>query len=472
MPRMIRWADKLRVVLILLALLLAAVAPFVASGYADLRRAEDAQAAKDYVAAAQYYKLAANKLPWRPELLERAAIAMVHVDADSAIALFEQVRARGALSANGWDMYGAAYWTTSRDKPALDIWMAGLQQYPSYAEFYYLIHLAYRQLGDYPSEKLWLEKWLATGKGRSLDHYEMGLLLMATNPARARTEFALSSSMEPDSVSAVQTLETSLDLAARQSDDSSRLVVIGRGLGLVNQWPLAESVFEQAVNANQQNPEAWAWLGEARQEDLGDGKPELDKALSLDPNNTMVRALRGLYWKRQGKYSAQLAEYLRAAQVEPENPEWQAALGEAYTSTGDLVSALSAYQKATSLAPEKATYWRLLALFSVDNGVQILDVGLPAAKKAGELAPNDPQVLDALGWSFAQAGLLYNAEQTLIKATDLAPGNSLAHLHLAETYLRAGDQTSALRELKVARELDGEGAVGTLAAQLIQQYFP
>jgi tetratricopeptide (TPR) repeat protein len=136
------------------------------------------------------------------------------------------------------------------------------------------------------------------------------------------------------------------------------------------------------------------------------------------------------------------------------------------------VSALAFYRKAASLAPNNATYWRLLALFSADNGVQILDVGLPAARKAGELAPNDPQVLDTLGWSYAQAGLLYNAEQTLLKATSVAPDSALVHLHLAETYLRRGDQASALRELRLARQLDGNGPIGQLAGQLISRYFP
>lgn len=469
---MLRRMGTVRGFLIIVALLAALVLPILASGYQDINRAENALRDKDYSGAARYYESAARKMPWRPDLLEQAAIAVSHVDADAAIALFEQVSARGALSANGWDTYGAAYWTTSRDQAALEIWAAGLQAYPSHHEFYWLMHLAYRQLQDFPSEKVWLEKWLATSKGRALDHYELGLLLMTSEPERARTEFALASSMEPDFDSAVETLQSTLDLGAKESDESRRLVVLGRGLGLVNEWPLAETVFQRAVVAGQQNPEAWAWLGEARQHNHRDGRPQLDWALSLDPNSTLVHALRGLYWKRQGKYSDQLAEYMRAAQLEPENAEWQAALGEAYGLSGDLVSALAYYQKATSLAPDNPTYWRLLAMLCADNGIQVLDVGLPAAKKAARLAPKDPQVLDTLGWSFAQAGLLYSAEQTLIETTDLVPDSALAHYHLAETYLRKGDQASALRELTLVRKLDPDGATGRLAGQIIQQYFP
>jgi len=154
----------------------------------DLNRAQVAFQDQDYFSAAQYYESAARKLPWRPDLWEQAGYAMFHEDDDRAIALFEMAREHGTLSANGWDMYGAAYWVISRDEDALRIWLAGLQEYPSYDEFYFSIHLAYRQLENYPEETAWLEKWIATGKGRALDHYELGELLMASDPEQAAHE--------------------------------------------------------------------------------------------------------------------------------------------------------------------------------------------------------------------------------------------------------------------------------------------
>ena len=93
-------------------------------------------------------------------------------------------------------------------------------------------------------------------------------------------------------------------------------------------------------------------------------------------------------------------------------------LGEAYAASGDLVAALEAYEDAVELAPQESTYWRLLALFSAENEVQVLDVGVAAGLKAVELAPRDPQALDALGWAYAQAGYLIKAEEALLRALD------------------------------------------------------
>ena len=54
--------------------------------------------------------------------------------------------------------------------------------------------------------------------------------------------------------------------------DSARLVVIGRSLGLVEEWALAARAFNEAVQADDSNAEARAWLGEARQHIDEDGR--------------------------------------------------------------------------------------------------------------------------------------------------------------------------------------------------------
>ncbi len=469
---MLRLLSRSRIPLILFVLFIAILAPIPIEGYFERYRAQAAFEQKDYSSAAKYYELAARNLPWEPGLWEQAGSAMFHVNEDDSIALFSIARQHDALSAGGWATFGRVYWVTSRDQQALDIWLAGLNEYPSYKQFYYLISLAYRGLGNFPAEQKWLDEWIATGKAQAPEHYELAELDMTIEPERAIQELKTASSMDPSFGPAAQTLTATLNAAALERDPAGRLVVIGRGLGLVNEWPLSADAFQQAVKADGSNAEAWAWLGEAQQHVRGTGKMELDKALSLDPQDAVVRALRGLYWKRQQNYPAALAEYVQAVHLEPENPAWQTSVGEAYTLMGDLVSALAAYQEATTLAPNDATYWRMLAMFCADNGVQALDVGLPAAKKAAQIAPEDPQALDALGWSYLNAGYPYNAEQTLLKAIQAAPDFALAHVHLAETYLRKGDNASARAQLNLARQLDPDGPTGQLASALLQQYFP
>ena len=463
----------LKIPIILIGLSIGIVAPIMMEGFIAQKNAQVAFDRKDFAESGADYESAARRLGWRSELWEQAGISYVNgKDWEDAERVFEIARRQGGLSAEGWDMYGEGYLVNGNEGEAMEIWTAGLKEYPSYKGFYSDFALVYRDLKNYNEEQNALEIWLATGKGTAIEHYELGQLLMTSDPGRAFQELRNASALDPEFYSVVQTLNASLDLAATESEPVHRLVIIGRGLGLVDEWGLASRAFEQAVNLDSGNAEAWSWLGEARQHQGQDGKEELDKALSLDPQDTVVHALRGLYWKRQGLYTNALDEYQQAADAEPENPTWQVSIGEISALNGDLVSALGDYQKATSLAPNDAMYWRLLAMFCADNGVQVQEVGLPAAQKAFEIAPNDPQAMDALGWSYLNAGYLYNAEQNLLKAIKAEPDLVLAHIHLAETYLRKGDRPSAFVELNNVRQLDANGPSGQLAAQLLKQYFP
>jgi tetratricopeptide (TPR) repeat protein len=289
--------------------------------------------------------------------------------------------------------------------------------------------------------------------------------------AHARPEIDAAARMSSDFGPAAATLEAAINGAILEQDPARRLVVLGRGLGLVDEWALAVAEFERGVQADPQSAEAWAWLGEAEQHVGQDGGPELEKAMLLDPQSGLVHALEGLYLRRKGRDSEAFAEYARAAEMEPHDPALQVLLGQANTANGDLVAALAAYQRATALAPADATYWRMLALFCDDNGVQPLEIGLPAAARAVELAPKDPQALDALGWTYAQTGYAYRAEQTLLEALRQMP-LPIAHLHLGQLYLRMGESSKAQEQLNLVVQFDGSGPVGRSAAELLAHYFP
>ena len=114
-------------------------------------------------------------------------------------------------------------------------------------------------------------------------HYRLRLLLALSDPDKALSELTGASQLDPQLDPAVQTLRTALNLASLNGSPSERYIIIGRGLGLVDEWPLAYAAFEEALKADAKNAEGWAWLGEANQQ-LGSpegGSEELDQALSL-----------------------------------------------------------------------------------------------------------------------------------------------------------------------------------------------
>jgi tetratricopeptide (TPR) repeat protein len=464
--------PKLPVLLVLVVLAMAVTAPVFQAGLRNVELARRASAASNFAESARLYEAAAGQLFWRVDLWESAGISASQAgDIADTIRLLEISRRRARLTAHGWDTLGTAYWSGGDQTSALAAWHAGLVVYPSDPKLLDNLIAAADESGDYAAEQVAVLQRLAAG-GDASAHYRLGLLLLQTDPARAEREVRTAAGLDGRFASAETSLLASLRAAALETSSARRLIAIGRGLGLVQEWGLASRAFQQAIDADVRDAQAWAWLGEAYQHTGRDGGQQLDEALRLGPEDAVVHGLRSLYWRRRGAYPAALAEQQKAVEIAPDDPTLQPGLGEAYTAVGSLVDALASYQKATTLAPSDATYWRLLAAFCVDNGVQVLKIGLPAALRAVALAPQDPQALDVLGWSYLQAGYPYSAEQTLLKALQAAPDLAAAHFHLADVYLRNGDRVSALAELKAARQLDPQGTIGQAAIQALQMYFP
>ena len=463
--------GKKILVLIVIAVLFAAIfLPIFLNAQNMIGQAKAELDAQHYAEASAAYARAAKLLFWRDDLWEQAAIASARAaNWQQALTFFKLAPA--SLTEEGWIWLGSSYLYLGDFNSATLAFQQGLKTYNS-PELHGLLALAYRQQKNWDAERSELQAQLLLDTGDSYARYRLGLLLTLLDPDQALTDLMLASSLNPQLDPAVQTLRTALNLSATQPDSAKQMISIGRALGLVQEWDLAISAFEKAIALDAENAEAWAWLGEAKQQTGQSGSADLDRALEIDHTSAIVRALRGLYWRRQEKYPQMLAEYLLAAEYDPQNPAWQAEIGNAYIKLGDLASALNAYQHAAELAPSESTYWRLLAVFCAENSVQLDEVGLPAAEKAASLAPDDPSVLDALGWVNLSSGRFASAEKIFLDVNERFPEYLPAYLHLAMNYMSQGNNAAAFETLTYVQNADPDGASGKEAARLLQQYFP
>jgi len=454
-----------RVSLILLSILLAIFAPLIASGYSELKKA---RTSSSYIEVAEHYRNAAQRIPWRADLYELSGHAFYHAkDYVQADAVYQKAFYRHAFSPEGWVAWGDVNYLNNDPKRAAEIWEQALDQKNPSDQLYSRLAEIYQSDGDTSRAAEYLQKYVSVHSENASAHYRLGLLLALSNPGKALPELISASQLDPELDPAVQTLRTALNLASLNDSSSTRLVIIGRGLGLVHEWGLAQAAFEEATQADPKDAEAWAWLAEANQQTGSKGNEELDRALNLNPNSATVRGLRGLYFQRNGNFRQALIEFQAAATLEPKNPSWFVSLGESYAKLGDLIKALGAYQTATTLAPKDASYWRLLAIFCGQNNVNVKDVGIPAAEKAVILAKDDPASLDALGWLLLVDARYNDAERLLTRALKLDPQNASTHLHLGMLYLQMNKRASAYDHLVKSRDLgDAE------AAMVLKQYFP
>jgi tetratricopeptide (TPR) repeat protein len=448
--------------------------PPVVTGYANLRQAEMAYRDSDFLRAGEAYEQAAVLLPWQPELWDRAGLSQIHEENyPEARRMFETAKQREALSDAGWDGLGLSYYEMGDLRAAVDAWNTGSREYPSYTGYSFHLGQAYRELGNTPAEIGALEKWVAKGgESDAWAHYRLGILLAVSNPERAIQEYLLASSLDSAFDPVADTMKTALNLAGLERDESRRLVIVGRGLGLVDEWSLAHQAFSQAVAADGQNAQAWAWLGEAEQQLGRDGREQLDMALQLGAEDPLVHSLRGIYWTRQGQFEQALWEYQLASEYDPGNPAWQISIGEAYSNNGDLQYALESFINATEMDPANAVYWRLLAEFCARYDVQVAEIGLPAAQMAVELTGEDPLALDTLGWVLLLLQQYNEAQDSLEHALNLDPELASGYFHLGILAMQLDEWDSGRDYLLQARDLDKIGTVGGQAQILLDQYFP
>ena len=461
------YRDALRVAFVLLLLLLAILVPVISSGYLQL---EEVATATSYMEAAKHYESAAQRIPWRGELYELAGHAYYHAqEYRLADAAYRRAVDDEGLSPEGWVAWGDVNYLNGDRKEATRIWTQALEQkYPS-QQLYSRLSQIYEEHAEYSKAAQALQRYVSAHLDDASAHYRLGVLLTLSDLNQALSELTSASQLDPELDPAIQALRTALNLASLNSSASERFVIVGRGLGLVGEWPIAHAAFEDAIEADEKNAEAWAWLGEANQhmDSPEAGSAELDQALKLNPKSSVVRGLRGLSFQRTGNFRAALAEFQSAAKLEPENPAWQISIGEAHSKLGDLIRALQAYQAATRLAPEDANYWRLLASFCAQNNVNIKDIGVPAAQRGVILAKEDAASFDVLGWLLLLDARNEEAERMLLHALELDPQNASAQVHLGMLYLEKNNRASAYDHWVQARDLGNEEA-----ELLLKRFFP
>ncbi len=463
----------LRELLVLIALSVLIFAPRPLSGLLDLAQARRAVIAGHYAEAAFAYQSAAERLPWQPSLWERAGVAaMKGNEIQEALSSLEKARAHRALSGEGWLALGDLYEQDKDPEAALSADQQASVHGADAAAVQMRMERLERSQGDFASAGGAARLWVLAAPKNAQAHYQLGQLLMASQPEDALAELGKAAQLDPKLDAPVASLRASLSPALQVNDRSYELVVAGRALASLGEWDLAAEAFRSATSARADYAEAWAWLGEANQHIGKDGLTELQRAVALNPDSALVQSLYGIYWQRQGQAVQALKAFQNAVNLEPQNAAWQVAVGSAYEQSGNLVAALGAYQLAVALAPSDAMTWRALAAFSVNYNSDVAGTGLPAVQHLLSLAPDDWQSYDIAGLASFDLENWKDAEQQFSKAVQLAPSQVAPRLHLGMAFLLGGDQESALKNLVAVSTLDPAGPAGEQAIRLLDRYFP
>lgn len=118
------------------------------------------------------------------------------------------------------------------------------------------------------------------------------------------------------------------------------------------------------------------------------------------------------------------------------------ARGIAHERAGNWTQGEADFKRALELAPEQPYVLNYLAYTWVDQGHN-----LPEARRmlerAVELRPNDGNIVDSLGWALLRMGDIPGAIAALERAVELEPRNAVINDHLGDAYWAAGRQQEA-----------------------------
>jgi tetratricopeptide (TPR) repeat protein len=442
-----------------------------------MQAARIAQANGFHQEAADHYRQVLAREPWRIWLWEQVGFEEAKAGRlPQAVEAFSRANAAGSLSLQGRFQLGEALMQQNEMDAAEVTWKMLLQDKTAIpedlaAKTYERLASLQRSRGDFSRAVETLRAWLAADPSNVQAIFLLGLNLTPLNPDEALPLLIEASTRDTVYTPTVQILRRGINAASAGEDPGYRWVMIGRALGSAGQWDLASKAFEQAVMISPQYAEAWAFLGEARYQLGKPGKVDLDRAVELNPKSVVARALLALYYRQEGNYDLALENLQTAARQEPEEPIWEVEMGNICAEKGDLPVALEHFQKATSLAPDISIYWQYLARFSVSYDTNVQTIGLPAARQAVILAPNDPGALDVMGWTMVYLEDYASAERFLRQAVERNTSYALAYLHLGQLCLQQNDLEHAHPYLDRAMSLDGDGSIGLVAERLLRQYY-
>jgi tetratricopeptide (TPR) repeat protein len=112
-------------------------------------------------------------------------------------------------------------------------------------------------------------------------------------------------------------------------------------------------------------------------------------------------------------------------------------------------------KKALELQPDQPHVLNYLGYSWIDQGVN-LDEGMKMIKRAVEQRPDDGYIVDSLGWAYFRIGNYDEAVKNLERAVDLKPEDPTINEHLGDAYWHVGRKLEAKFQWSHARDLKPE----------------
>jgi tetratricopeptide (TPR) repeat protein len=185
-----------------------------------------------------------------------------------------------------------------------------------------------------------------------------------------------------------------------------------------------------------------------------DARTHLQGLIASDPKDVRSYLAYGSVLSEAKDYAAMASNYDKAVEVIGQSPaknHWSIFFqrGIANERLKKWDKAEPDFRKALELNPEQPQVLNYLGYSWVDMNRNLQD-GLEMIKKAVDLRPDDGYIVDSLGWAYYRLGRFDESVVELERAAELRAGDATINDHLGDAYWRVGRKLEATYQWKRA----------------------
>jgi tetratricopeptide (TPR) repeat protein len=309
-----------------------------------------------------------------------------------------------------------------------------LKQQPDLLSAQLLLIEAYSALERFDDAAAIAREQIRASPGSADPYFRFGLILRQQHKTNeARIAFAKALSLAPNSFGPVEQLveldvsQKNFDAAGQRVEDLAKVDAVA-GCYLSGKIYAAEGQFDRALAS-------------------------LHQALQLDPNSSKAFELLIATYLAANRPSDAIAELDAALERDSRNTRALADLAMIYERINDYPKARDAYERLISLTPSDAIAMNNLAYLCAERLAQ-LDKASELARKARSLQPNNPLIVDTLGWTLYRRGDYGEAFTLLRESAGKLPEKAAVQFHFGMASYMMGETGAAERALRTA--LGGE----------------
>lgn len=264
---------------------------------------------------------------------------------------------------------------------------------------------------------------------------------------------------------------------ALQPDSDPILIQLARVAERLQQAEKAIEYYERIEPTS-----AWARLAEFQ---IGLNLADLDRneeavshlkeVLDADPTDIRAYLALGRVYSAQEDFKSAAELYDQAVEVigEPEPQHWNIYYqrGISYERIKEWPKAEPNFKKALELYPDHPQVLNYLGYSWIDMNIN-LEEGMDLIRRAVELRPSDGYIVDSLGWAHYKLGEYEEAVEHLERAVSLRPEDPVLNDHLGDGYWRTGRKLEAIYQWSHALGLEPDDALKAAVEEKLENGLP